>query len=206
MKNLLYFWEELHPVIKALIWAIILILLYLGMMAWLGYAASTPAKADPRDTCEVQRTLAQKGLYDGEIDCIYGPGTRAAVARFQRLVGLPDDGLVGSDTLEALFGRQEAPVRREREPAADEYQPERPRDRAELDQCGEMITVKGPIKTTQLWATSAARKAWQTQVGDRYGNKYVDWRRARDSSIECDPACATCTIRFECTAKGVPCR
>jgi hypothetical protein len=207
MKNFLYFWEDLHPVIKALIWAIVLIILWIIAMAYLGYGE--PAKADPRDTCEVQRTLAQKGLYDGEIDCIYGPGTREAVARFQRLVGLPDDGLVGSDTLEALFGRHERPET----PAADEYKPERnrrdydrPSDRAELGQCGELIAVKGGIKTTTWWATRAAIAAWRTQVSDRYGNKYVNWDKAQEKAVDCEPACANCTVRFECSARGMPCR
>ena len=203
MNFLRSFWHNAIWPNRWILLVLALIALVYAVLSFMGY--TTPARADPRDTCQIQRVLQQKGLYDGERDCIYGPGTRAAVARFQRLVGLADDGVVGEDTLDALFGR---PERRDRPetPSSDDYRPEPPVDRSELGQCGDMITVKGGIKTTEFWARSAARKAWQTQVGDRYGNKYVQWDRARDKSIECDPACATCTLRFECSAKGVPCR
>ena len=50
----------------------------------------------------LQTTLTAKGLYGGEIDGVNGPGTRAAVKRFQRRAGLQVDGVAGPRTRRAL--------------------------------------------------------------------------------------------------------
>ena len=51
---------------------------------------------------KIQQALAAKGFDPGEIDGDYGPNTQAAVADFQRAVGLVVDGTVGPETSEAL--------------------------------------------------------------------------------------------------------
>jgi peptidoglycan hydrolase-like protein with peptidoglycan-binding domain len=51
---------------------------------------------------EVQTMLAALGYYTGAVDGIYGQGTADAVTAFQTDAGLPADGLIGPDTMEAL--------------------------------------------------------------------------------------------------------
>jgi uncharacterized protein (TIGR02594 family) len=51
----------------------------------------------------IQHELARRGFDPGGIDGINGPRTRAAVRRFQSAAGLLVDGIVGPQTLEALF-------------------------------------------------------------------------------------------------------
>src|SRR5262245_22488594 len=50
----------------------------------------------------LQVALRAWGLYDGPIDAIDGPGTRAAVRAFQQQEGLPVDGVAGERTRAAL--------------------------------------------------------------------------------------------------------
>jgi murein DD-endopeptidase MepM/ murein hydrolase activator NlpD len=50
----------------------------------------------------LQTALTAKGLYGGTIDGVNGPGTRAAVKRFQRRSGLQVDGVAGPRTRRAL--------------------------------------------------------------------------------------------------------
>jgi peptidoglycan hydrolase-like protein with peptidoglycan-binding domain len=50
----------------------------------------------------LQVALRAWGLYDGPIDAIDGPGTRAAVRAFQQRAGLPVDGVAGRATRAAL--------------------------------------------------------------------------------------------------------
>jgi hypothetical protein len=51
---------------------------------------------------DVQRALAQRGLYRGPIDGIVGPMTRDAVRRFQASQRLPGDGQITQETVRAL--------------------------------------------------------------------------------------------------------
>lgn len=51
----------------------------------------------------IQSTLKKLGFYNGEIDGIFGTETRSAVIRFQREYNLRQDGIVDSDTWNALF-------------------------------------------------------------------------------------------------------
>ena len=51
---------------------------------------------------ETQQKLKSWGYYDGSADGIFGSGTRSAVIYFQRVNGLPADGIVGSATAAAL--------------------------------------------------------------------------------------------------------
>jgi len=50
----------------------------------------------------VQEQLAQQGYYGGEIDGIFGAGTRRAVVRYQSDHGLRVTGNLNGDTLQAL--------------------------------------------------------------------------------------------------------
>lgn len=50
----------------------------------------------------IQDKLKRWGYYSGEVDGIYGSGTRKAVVAFQRKNGLTADGIVGPNTLRAL--------------------------------------------------------------------------------------------------------
>jgi hypothetical protein len=51
---------------------------------------------------QLQRALAAAGYSPGAIDGSYGPGTKAAVAKFQSAHGLTADGIAGPKTLAAL--------------------------------------------------------------------------------------------------------
>lgn len=58
----------------------------------------------PRQSLDmsVQYALAQRGYYRGPVDGSIGPGSRAAIARFQRDKGLAVTGNVNNQTLSAL--------------------------------------------------------------------------------------------------------
>lgn len=69
---------------------------------------------------EIQQFLKAKGLYGGEIDNDFGPQTKEAVKKFQRAMGLVDDGVIGTNTLDALLpemAKYVGPVRNEDMPA-----------------------------------------------------------------------------------------
>ncbi len=51
---------------------------------------------------DLQRRLKKLGFYSGNIDGDFGPGTEAAVVRFQTQYGLTADGVAGARTLSAL--------------------------------------------------------------------------------------------------------
>jgi len=50
----------------------------------------------------VQAALQEQGYYDGEVDGILGPLTRAAIARYQQDHGLYTTSAVDEPTLESL--------------------------------------------------------------------------------------------------------
>ena len=59
---------------------------------------------------EVQIVLSNDGFYDGELDGLYGPRTRQALARFQAGQGLPATGAPDPSTLWLLELRVSAPT------------------------------------------------------------------------------------------------
>lgn len=70
-------------------------------------APTAPARVGPVTTRAVQTQLRQRGLYRGPVDGVWGPGTRAGVADFQRQRGYPVTGAPSRDTLIALGLRPE---------------------------------------------------------------------------------------------------
>ena len=54
------------------------------------------------DVAELQRRLGQLGFDPHWVDGILGPRTHRAIQQFQQNVGLPDDGVVGRSTTDAL--------------------------------------------------------------------------------------------------------
>jgi murein DD-endopeptidase MepM/ murein hydrolase activator NlpD len=70
-------------------------------VAFLALVIPSEAVSGPR-VAALQVTLKARGLYAGWIDGIRGPGTVAAVRRFQRRQGLVVDGVVGRQTRRAL--------------------------------------------------------------------------------------------------------
>lgn len=54
------------------------------------------------DVADLQRRLGQLGFDAHWVDGILGPRTQAAIRQFQQNAGLPDDGVVGRSTVEAL--------------------------------------------------------------------------------------------------------
>lgn len=186
-------------------------------------AGATLARAD-EDTALLQEQLNICG-HQVPVTGNYGEMTEAAVRRFQEANDMEVDGIAGPGTRAQLnrcaasdHGKTiiiERPERRERPvedylrrdtPAADEYEPER--DRRNGPQCvDQVVSVKGNVGLRiGGFAERNAITAWKTQVGDAYGNQYVEWENAADKKIDCDPACAKCTVRDECTAIGRPCR
>lgn len=55
------------------------------------------------DVAQVQTLLAERGLFEGEIDGVFGSGTREAVKRWQRENGIEPDGVVRKGDV-AFFG------------------------------------------------------------------------------------------------------
>jgi hypothetical protein len=53
---------------------------------------------------QIQEKLQAMGIYRGPLDGVFGGGTEAAVKLFQEKNGLDTDGIVGSQSWQALFG------------------------------------------------------------------------------------------------------
>ncbi len=62
------------------------------------------AQASRGDVVNLQKLLTDRGFYDGAIDGVMGPKTRAAVIAAQKKYGLTADGVAGPKTLAALEG------------------------------------------------------------------------------------------------------
>lgn len=77
----------------------VLLLLLIPLMV---YAAALRQGDSGEEVKAVQKKLRQWGYYDGEVDGIFGSGTKKAVIKFQQKNGLTADGIVGEKTAEAL--------------------------------------------------------------------------------------------------------
>ncbi len=72
--------------------------------------AAAPALPDEEHMTEddrrrVQTALAHLGYYDGKIDGIFGPDTRAAIRRFQHEIGAPMTGRLAAGQADTLLAR-----------------------------------------------------------------------------------------------------
>jgi peptidoglycan hydrolase-like protein with peptidoglycan-binding domain len=79
-----------------------------GLAAVAALVLASPAWAQgSARVAALQTALSVKGIYGGTVDGVLGPGTKAAVTRFQRGAGLPVDGVAGPHTRRALgrYGR-----------------------------------------------------------------------------------------------------
>ncbi len=65
-------------------------------------AAVLKQGASGSEVREVQRRLKLWGYYNGNVDGVFGKGTRTAVIAFQKKNGLTADGVVGKSTYKAL--------------------------------------------------------------------------------------------------------
>lgn len=77
----------------------VLLLLLIPLMV---YATALRQGDNGEEVKAVQKKLRQWGYYDGEVDGIFGSGTKKAVIKFQQKNGLTADGIVGEKTAEAL--------------------------------------------------------------------------------------------------------
>lgn len=77
----------------------LLLLLLIPLMV---YAAALRQGDSGEEVKAVQKKLKQWGYYDGEVDGIFGSGTKKAVIKFQQKNGLTADGIVGEKTAAAL--------------------------------------------------------------------------------------------------------
>jgi len=64
--------------------------------------ASSPAEDPAQVVANVQSALQEQGYYQGDIDGVLGPQTRAALAEYQSAQGIEPTGLVDEPTLETL--------------------------------------------------------------------------------------------------------
>ena len=94
-----------------------LVIVSILIMATAAVLAATPADKPVKQGMKgeevqyVQKMLAEAGFYAGTLDGIFGGGTYNAVRAFQKSVGLPEDGIVGKETLLFLERAGAAPSR-----------------------------------------------------------------------------------------------
>jgi len=86
----------------SLVAALTLFMLLICATTWA--AGDKPVKMGMRgdDVAVVQKLLAEKGFYTGEIDGVFYSGTQIAVKEFQASLGLVADGMVGKETFAYL--------------------------------------------------------------------------------------------------------
>lgn len=68
-----------------------------------------PAAGDPL-VADIQKVTADLGLYEGEVDGLAGPMTRAAIEAYQKMVGLPVTGQIDETLIAKLGIAGETPV------------------------------------------------------------------------------------------------
>lgn len=158
------------------------------------------SSASAQDACDIQRALADKGFYSGNITCTIGPKTTEAIENFQRDRGLNVDGVVGEDTRKSLF--EDGEERKSPRPVIDR----RMSDQETFARCGDDI-----VEVTRRggWQSRDERFAiagWEDTVDNRedYGRNYAKWANAVDKSIDCKPVRVLSVV--ECVARARPCK
>lgn len=164
------------------------------------YFSTKPVQAQEKDTCAIQRQLAKKGFYEGEIDCSNGPSTRAAVKAFQRREGLFVDGEVGEDTYKRLFGR----FRHEPEERGGNGYSER-RAVVEGERCADEPIEATVMRATESRGKAGSIKAWESEVlrKEGLGLVFSSWGDAADTTLSCKKIASW---NWNCIAKARPCR
>lgn len=170
------------------------------IVAFMVLLAAISVRADEA-TYRIQVELNRKGCPVGEPDGVLGERTADGLRCFQAREGLRVTGEPTGRTLARLFARDEEP---EADPEVDHSAAVF--DRSTIGRCGERITANGEKKYGEGRAKSDAIKVWQTNVANRYGTSFVRWENTKEGRVECRPACATCTISFECEVTAIPCR
>src|SRR5688572_21676665 len=74
------------------------LILCLSQLAAGANPADRTAVSQQNDTRKLQETLRDKGYYDGRIDGVAGPRTRAGLRRYRQAEGLPVTGRVDEGT------------------------------------------------------------------------------------------------------------
>ncbi len=77
--------------------------LSLAASAALAAYATIPYGEQSNAVRKMQSKLKAKGYYKGMVDGKFGPGTKAAVIKFQKALGITADGKPGNKTLTALY-------------------------------------------------------------------------------------------------------
>ena len=96
--------EKLHYIFRIVI-VLITNILVIALVSNMGsQTVLTLSKVGSRgdEVKQIQTKLKDQGLYTGNVDGIYGEGTKKAILQFQKNKGLTADGIAGAKTLAAL--------------------------------------------------------------------------------------------------------
>lgn len=87
------------------VWAAVMVLVLALSVAVGAFAKyeTIPFGAKSDAVRVMQKALKKQGFYKGEVDGKFGQGTRSAVYRFQKSLGISADGKPGNKTLSALY-------------------------------------------------------------------------------------------------------
>lgn len=167
-------------------------------------ALMVPVQAMAQDACDIQKALAEKGFYRGDITCTIGPRTSEAIENFQRDRGLSVDGVVGEDTRKALF-EDDGEERKSPRPVIERRELS---DQERFARCGDDIVEQSAERFGKGRALTGAKKSWESKVysTEGLGIRYGDWANAEDKSEECFPASAGAKFTWNCTVKARPCK
>ena len=107
------FWKYLWRICVILLLNILVIVMISGYGPFASFASRDASEDTTQEVLskygsqgeevrQIQTKLKELGLYTGNIDGIYGNGTKNAVMEFQKQKGLDADGIAGTKTLTAL--------------------------------------------------------------------------------------------------------
>lgn len=161
---------------------------------------SLASPAMSQDACEIQKALAEKGFYRGEITCTIGPKTDEAIENFQRDRGLNVDGIIGEDTRKALF-EDDGEERKAPRPVIERREMS---DQERFARCAD-----DPISATvqRGWHSrgiNGAIKAWEAEARKQVSLEHGQWINAIKKKADCVPTGVLSVV--VCTAVGTPCK
>ena len=82
--------------------AFFLVLCVLGVLSPLSILAAVDSEGRQIEPLDIQKALKEAGYYQGTVDGVVGPKTRAAIRSFQEAKGLKVDGVCGPHTWDVL--------------------------------------------------------------------------------------------------------